>query len=564
MTDVLSLKKANCKNCHKCIRSCPVKSIRFADNQAKIIPEECILCGRCVVVCPQNAKRVRSDLTEVIGAVGSGQAVIATLAPSFISEFPVSGIGEMEGCLKKLGLFAARETAEGAYIVKSEYENLIRDHKQEVIISSCCHTVVTLIQKYFPAVIPCIAPVISPMMASAKLIKEEYPDAYVVFIGPCISKKDEMQKVPGYIDCVLTFDELVQWFQMRHIEVAPAPVAESEGRASRFFPRTGGIIECMHTRGTGYKYIAVDGVENCVRAIEAIERGGLKGYFVEMSACEGSCINGPAARAYQENLLDSRVRVDEFAQPDEDKKPDFDIACNFGLARHIPNEFVHEPDPPAAAITDILARMGKTKPEDELNCGSCGYPTCRDKAKAVYNGKADITMCLPYLLENAESFSNNVFAVSPNAILVLDDRLTVQRMNMSACHLFNIPKSKDAIGRDVIDLIDPTDFQDVLETGNDVIDKKMYLADLDKHVELTVVRDADHHCLFGIFKDITAEQARREKYIERRAQTIDITDKVIEKQMRIVQDIASLLGETTAETKIALTKIKNTVLSEDE
>ena len=167
MTDVLSLKKANCKNCHKCIRSCPVKSIRFADNQAKIIPEECILCGRCVVVCPQNAKRVRSDLTEVIGAVGSGKRVIATLAPSFISEFPVSGIGEMEGYLKKLGLFAARETAEGAYIVKSEYENLIRDHKQEVIISSCCHTVVTLIQKYFPAVIPCIAPVISPMMASA-------------------------------------------------------------------------------------------------------------------------------------------------------------------------------------------------------------------------------------------------------------------------------------------------------------------------------------------------------------------------------------------------------------
>ena len=120
MNDVLSLKKANCKNCHKCIRSCPVKSIRFSDNQAKIIPEECILCGRCVVVCPQNAKRVRNDLTEVIGAIGSGKRVIAALAPAFISEFPVSGIEEMEELLKKFGFFAAREVAQGAYIVKSD------------------------------------------------------------------------------------------------------------------------------------------------------------------------------------------------------------------------------------------------------------------------------------------------------------------------------------------------------------------------------------------------------------------------------------------------------------
>lgn len=563
MTDVLSLKKANCKNCHKCIRACPVKSIRFADNQAKIINEECILCGRCVVACPQNAKKVRNDLTEVIGAIGSGRRVIATLAPSFISEFPVSGVEKMETCLKQLGFFAVRETAEGAYIVKSEYERMIRENRQEVIISSCCNTVVTLIQKYYPAAIQYIAPVLSPMMASARLIKQEYPDAYVVFIGPCISKKKEMEKVPGYVDCVLTFDELEQWLQQRGIVLGQEEIVEKEGRASRFFPRVGGIIKCMHTENTGWNYLAVDGVENCILAIEEIQRGGLKGYFVEMNACTGSCINGPSTKAYQENFLRSHVRVDSYAQPDEHRKPDFSAEAQFGLLRSIPNEFVHEVQPPESAITEILAKMGKTKPEHELNCGSCGYPTCRDKAKAVYNGKADITMCLPFLLEKAESFSDNVFNVSPNAIFVLDDKLCIQRMNMPACHLFNV-SAQTMVGAMVVDLMDPTDFQNVLDTGNDVIDKKMYLSEYNKYIELTVVLDGEHNLLFGIIKDITGEHKRREKYRENRTQTIEITDKVVEKQMRIVQEIASLLGETTAETKIALSKIKNTVLSEDE
>ena len=172
--------------------------------------------------------------------------------------------------------------------------------------------------------------------------------------------------------------------------------------------------------------------------------------------------------------------------------------------------------------------------------------------------------CLPYLLENAESFSNNVFAVSPNAILVLDEQLRIQRMNMPACHMFGIARSQEVIGTSVIDLIDPTEFQSVLDTGNDIIDKKIYIPEYDLYVELSVVLDAEHHSLFGIFKDITAEHNRREKYIEKRAKTIDITDKVIEKQRRIVQEIASLLGETTAETKIALSQIKNIVRSEDE
>ncbi len=566
MTDVLSLKKANCKNCHKCIRVCPVKSIRFADNQAKIINQDCILCGRCVVTCPQNAKKVRNDLTEVIGAIGSGKKVVASVAPSFISEFPVDGIGQFETLLKKLGFFAVRETAEGAYIVKREYERMIREHQQEVIISSCCPTVVSLIQKYYPAALPYVAPVISPMLASARQIKAEFPDAYVVFIGPCISKKEEMHKLPGYIDCVLTFDELEQWLIRREIKVEALEAdgqPEGDGRLSRFFPKTGGIIECMDLDfESGYEYLPVDGVENCINAIKEIENGSLNGYFVEMSACEGSCINGPFTRQYKDSILRSRRRVNHYAQPDRSRRTDFSIKPDFGLMRPLPVELVREHRPSEAQLTEILAKMGKTRPEHELNCGSCGYPTCRDKAVAVFNGKADVGMCLPFMREKAESFSNNVFSITPNAIIVLDEDLCIQKMNMPASHLFGISSQK-LIGSMIIELMDPTCFQDVLDTGNDVIDKHIYLPEFDKHVELSIVRDEEHHLLFGMLKDITSEHNRHEKYKTRRDQTIEITDKVIEKQMRIVQEIASLLGETTAETKVALTQIKNTVLSEE-
>lgn len=564
MTDVLTLKKANCKNCHKCIRACPVKSIRFVENQAKVIHEECILCGRCVVACPQNAKQIRNDLTEVIGAIGEGKRVIAVMAPAFISEFPVKNIGEMGTYLKQLGFFDAREAAQGAYIVKTEYERMIRHKEKNIIISSCCYTVVSLIQRYYPALLSSVADVLSPMLAIGKQIKTEYSDAYVVFIGPCFSKKEEAQKIPGYVDCVLTFDELGQWMDRRNIEIVPSAVEETEGRMSRFFPVTGGIIQSMYTKCTGYTYLAVDGLENCMRALEEIQDGTLEHCFIEMSACEGSCVNGPASRHYQRSALVGRMRVDSYAKPICYKENDFDVKATFGLKRPVPNEFVHEPVPSAAAITAILARMGKTLPEHELNCGSCGYPTCRAKAKAVYNNKADITMCLPHLLENAESFSNNIFNVSPNGIIILDKDLCIQRANAAVCHMFDAGSSKDLVGRMIVELMDPTEFQSVLETGNDVIDKRLYLEEYEKYVELTVVLDNEHGFLFAITRDITEEQKRQEKYRERRSQTIDITDKVVEKQMRIVQEIASLLGETTAETKIALSKIKNTVLSEEQ
>ncbi|MEG1774151.1 MAG: [Fe-Fe] hydrogenase large subunit C-terminal domain-containing protein, partial [Oscillospiraceae bacterium] len=420
MADILQLKKSNCKNCHRCIRSCPVKSITFAESQAKVISHECILCGKCTLVCPQNAKQVRNDLTEVFAALGQGRQVIATVAPAFVSEFGAGDLSAFSAALKRLGFAEVYETAEGAEVVRKEYEAIIAERRQEVVISTCCHTVVMLVQKYYPDAVRFLAPVVSPMIASARLIKAKHPDAYVVFIGPCISKKDERTRIPGAVDCVLTFDELRGWMEQKGVSAEFGPIEARETRVSRFFPKTGGIIQSMDTAGSGYRYLAVDGVHHCMRVIEEIRAGGLRGYFIEMSACEGSCINGPATHAYREaSMVRSHMRIDEFAQPDRVTRDDFSAVAGFSLARAIPADPVCEPEHTDEAITEVLAKMGKTRPEHELNCGSCGYPTCRDKARAVLNGKADLAMCLPFLIERAESFSNSIFEISPNAIFVL-------------------------------------------------------------------------------------------------------------------------------------------------
>ena len=213
MTNFLNLKKSNCRNCYKCIRNCPVKSIRFSGGQANIIGDECVLCGRCFVVCPQNAKEIVSSLEIVKVMLQEGTPVIASLAPSFIANYNGAGIAAMRETLMKLGFADVEETAIGATIVKKEYERMLEDGGRDVIISSCCHSVNLLIQKHFPAALPFLANVVSPMQAHCADIKKRHPGCKTVFIGPCLAKKDEAERYEGIVDAVLTFEELTQWLR---------------------------------------------------------------------------------------------------------------------------------------------------------------------------------------------------------------------------------------------------------------------------------------------------------------------------------------------------------------
>lgn len=559
MPNCLTLKKSNCKNCYKCIRHCPVKAIRFSGNQAHIIGNECILCGQCFVVCPQNAKEIVDETEKVKVLLQSGNPVFVSLAPSFIANYNGVGINSMRKALKQLGFYDVEETAIGATVVKTEYERMLNEEERDIIITSCCHSVNLLIQKHFPAALEYLADTVSPMQAHCKDIKKRFPNAKTVFIGPCVAKKDEAEHYEGIVDAVLTFEELTNWLKSENIELETLTDSNENSRA-RFFPTTGGILKTMAQNTPGYTYLALDGVENCIAALKDIESGKIHKCFIEMSACIGSCIGGPVMEKYHRS---STVK-DYIAVADYAGEKDFVVTQPKAIELKKSFEHIEQRSiiPSDTEINNILRQMGKFKPSQELNCGSCGYNTCREKAIAIYQGKAEISMCLPYLKDKAESFSDTIVNNSPNGLIVLNESLEVQQINTAARKIMNIRSANDVLGDQVVRILDPTVFLNVLKTGRDVRNELVYLAEYNRYVEQTVVYDKDSHLLIDIMRDITDEQAEREKKEKISRQTVEVADKVVDKQMRIVQEIASLLGETAAETKIALTKLKESISDE--
>ena len=559
MAEFLKLKKSNCKNCYKCIRHCPVKSIRFSGNQAHIVGNECILCGQCFVVCPQNAKEIAGETERAEVLINSGAPVIASVAPSFIANYDGVGFGELKSALKKLGFADAEETAVGATIVKREYERLLKEEHRNILISSCCHSVNLLIQKYYPSCLPYLADVLSPMQAHCEDIKRRNPNAKTVFIGPCVAKKDEADYYTGITDAVLTYEELTEWFEAAGI-VPEKKLDKTEESLARFFPTTGGILKTMQKNmRPDYTYLAVDGVENCMAALHDIEEGNIEHCFIEMSACAGSCIGGPVMEKYHRMPVRDYYAVAHYAG-----KKDFDVAQPDPFTLRKEMEYIGRklPYPSESEIREALHRMGKLRPEDELNCGSCGYNTCREKAVAIIQGKAEVSMCLPFLKERAENFSDNIINNTPNGIVVLNDKYEVQQINRAALKLMNIPRESDVMGEPIIRILDPKPFMDVQRTGRTVRDEKVYLAEYDKYIEQTIVLDKEYKALICIMRDVSDEEQQKQRKEELSRQTVETADKVVDKQMRIVQEIASLLGETAAETKIALTKLKESMTDE--
>ncbi len=558
MSDCLRLKKSNCKNCYKCIRHCPVKSIRFSAGQANIIGNECILCGHCFVVCPQDAKEIVDETEKVQVMMQGDDPVIASLAPSFIANFEGVGIESMREALMKLGFADVQETALGATQVKREYDRILAEEKPDVLISSCCHSINLLVRKYYPSLLPYLANVMTPMKAHCAEIKRRQPNAKTVFIGPCVAKKDEAANSGDVVDAVLTFEELTAWLKKERIELKKEIIPEEKSLA-RFFPTTGGILKTMKQDAPGYQYLALDGVENCIAALQDIERGQLKNCFIEMSACPGGCIGGPVMEKYHRSPVRDYVSVASYAG-----REDFDIAQpeTRNIKDVYPPVRLEAVKPAEHEILQIMHEMGKYKPEDELNCGSCGYDTCREKAIAIFHGKAEISMCLPFLKEKAEGFSNVIVNHSPNALIVLNSSLEVQQMNKAAMNLLNIRFQSDILGDQIVRIMDPKPFMRVKQTGRAVVNQHVYLAEYGRYVEQTIVPAEDGRMLVCIMRDVTKEEDEKKRKEEISMETVEVADQVIDKQMRIVQEIASLLGETAAETKIALSKLKESIQNE--
>lgn len=558
---VIELNKGDCQNCYKCIRNCPIKAIEFKNSRAKVLPEECILCGNCVETCPQNAKFIKSDSYKIRAMIEAGKKVYATVAPSFSAYFKVD-FPKLSAVLKKMGFAGVEETAIGAYETSKEYAKLIEDGQMKNIIVTACSSVVMLVEEHYPELIPYLAPVSSPMMAHARLMKQSYgDDIHIAFIGPCIAKKAEAADVlaGGFVDNALTFSGVEEWMNDLGLsfEEDDPKTAGVCHPVARLYPKPFGILDTIDDKHfkNGYRKVSVDGAEDCIRLFEAmLHDESVKGLFVEANICKGGCLNGPVMRMHNRSSYMSQFQLSPKAKA-YDTHPAVTAQKDIEHPRVFVNRVPQKPIPTEEDIKQILAQIGKHSKADELNCGGCGYPSCREKAIAVFQGKADIHMCLPYFRQQAENMSNTVIEHSPNAILVLDQEQRLLDLNPTAEEMLQIHKP-DCLGIYPEQFYGETDFDDAMDTG-EVMSKKVTIGD--RFAEQTILYIKEHHMFLAFLKDVTEEEARKKEISDMREHTVHTAQKVIDKQMRVAQEIASLLGETTAETKVALTKLKKSM-----
>jgi PAS domain S-box-containing protein len=568
--EYLDFKAARCKDCFKCLRSCPVKAIKFENHQAHIVEERCILCGTCTSVCPQNAKKVNSELAKIEAMLASGGQVAASVAPSFVSSFGVQNFSIMQLAVTKLGFTYAEETAAGAKPVSAAYVRLLETREYKNFITSSCPAINRMIQVYYPKALKYVAPIASPMIAHGKLLQERFPRAKVVFIGPCIAKKREAAE-SGIIDAVLTFEELQQLFIKRNIaleQIADINIGTGgEANRAKYYPISRGIIKSFINPPDGYEYVTVDGIKRCFEALEDIET--YDGLFIEMNCCEHACINGPCIVKNSGGAIKANKEIREYVNKSAAKTGTETGAEQKGGLRRIDVSVKHPPLPLSFVVPGerdirfILAKSGKLKPEDELNCGACGYSTCREKAASVFNGLADIEMCIPYMRTRAESMSYEIIQNSPNGIIVLDGDYKILEVNAAARRILGITAAS-AKGLSAFGCFNCSEYLITFNEGKSVYKKKVFIDETGKYAEMSIILLQEHKVMFGVYKDISDKVEFEKKLFEIKNETLNTTDDVIKKQMRVAQEIASLLGETTAETKAALLKLKKTLQYEHE
>lgn len=569
--NVIGFKEAKCKNCYKCVRNCDVKAITVKDAQAYIMNDKCILCGHCLEVCPQNAKTLISDLERVKEYIKEGRKTIISLAPAYLGVLKYNTPGQVISALLKLGFTAVRETAEGAAYVTREYDKLIAAGEMENIITTCCPSLNDLVEIYYPSLTKYLAPVISPMIAHGKIIREEYgPDVKVVFLGPCISKKREAESDPrtvGIIDAVINFKELEEWLLEEGIDILEqpdTPPSNPNPLVNRLYPISSGVLSSVvASRNTSdhYRKFYVHGIKNCIDLLESMNRGEVTGCFIEANICNGGCIKGPAIDRARISRFKVKLDMEESIPKAPIKDEDFYTKSPILLEKHFFDRSPKDPVPTEEEIMQILRKIGKTKTEDMLNCGACGYATCRDKAIAVYQGKAELNMCIPYMHERAQSMANFVLDTTPNIIIIVDAEMKIMEFSAAAEKYFGTPRSV-AKEMYLYEFIDHSNFQAVLETHKDIIGKRVIYEDRNLATLQTIVYSKEQNCVLGIFQDIShQEQLDRQAYIMK-VETIEMAQRVIDKQMKVAQEIAGLLGETTAETKVTLTKLRDTILND--
>lgn len=568
---VINFKKANCRNCYKCIRFCPVKAIKVNNEQAEIIEHKCIACGRCLNVCPQNAKTIRSDIEKVKHFIDQNYKVIFTVAPSYPALVGYDNAFKFLQGLKLLGATEILETSIGAELVSNEYQKYYYNDDFDNLITTSCTVVNYFIQKYYPELINCLVPVVSPMIALGKAIKSAYNEEIkIVFIGPCLAKKVEMNDFgcEDAIDAVLTFEEIIDWFNIENIDINCLEdyelITKVETNAN-LYPIEGKTIECIGIKNNTKKRmeVTVSSLEEIKDLLEDIKSGIIHGYWIEANACKGSCINGPAFGKLTKSIVKRREDVINYSKLKLKVNCKNNVIININNKIDLGRRFINLSDkvkiPAEEEIRDILSRIGKFTKDDELNCGACGYESCREKAIAVYNKMAELYMCMPYMRSRAETLSNIIISSTPNAIIAVNKNLEIQEMNRAAEKMFLV-NSSVVKNEDLSILIDTSDFEYVIKNKKNICNKKVTYKNYGVVAIQNIYYLEEYQLVIGIFTDITELEKQRQTLSKVKKENYELAQQVINKQMRVAQEIASLLGETTAETKVILTRMKDMLL----
>lgn len=565
----INFSKANCRNCFKCLRSCPVKAIKIKNEQAEIVTEKCIACGVCLTVCPQDARYIVSELDRVKEAIRDNKRIIASIAPSFPGSMEVEKAGQIVAALKQLGFQYVEETAVGADKVTSLYEDCLEKKSLDNVITTCCPAVNFLVQRNFPELIEYMIPIVSPMVAHGKMIRKKYGmDSFVVFIGPCLAKKYEAREFQhdGIIDAVLTFEEMNNWLKdekVNPMELEPQEFDATASMEGKAFPVSGGVLDSLTIGDKQYDRIAIHGVEECVEVFTSMKNGDIEGVCLEVNACKGACIGGPGFDKHGVGFYKRQRRIKDYIKHGRKdfNNSIYDACENIKFEKVFFNQSQEIENASEEEIIKVLNSMGKFTSSDEMNCGVCGYNTCRDKAKAVIAGMAETTMCLDYMRNKAERMTNLIFESSPNIIIILDEDLKIKEFNPEAEKIFKA-SFMEVKGNPISTYMDDDDFIMINSTKQNIYRKKVYLEAHGRTVLENIIYIEKQNIFMAIMEDITEEEKNVQELTKVKENTVNAAQQVIDKQMRVVQEIASLLGETTAETKVILTKLKNVAIGE--
>jgi two-component system, NtrC family, sensor kinase len=453
MVSVVQTIRDRCRRCYHCVRHCPARAVRVVAGQAEVVPERCIACGNCYRVCAQRAKEIEDGIARTRALLDAGGPVIAALAPSFPAAFQSVPPGQVVGAVRRLGFSHVMEVAFGADLVARRYCALAPALPAEVALSSPCPALVAFVEKFYPALVPRLVPIVSPMIAFGRAVKGKlHPDARIVFIGPCAAKKREADdpRLAGAIDAVLTFDELHRMLEAAGVDPAACAASEPDpprGGLGRVFPVSGGLLrtaDIPHDVLDSTTVVA-DGVFRVPLLLNELMEEAGEERFVDILFCEG-CVNGPvmATDAGPVSRCEAVTGYARAAGPalDEAALAEFD---DVDLARTFLAQPVDPPPPSEEQIREVLSQVHKYGPEDELNCGACGYTTCREKAIAVCHGLAEVGMCLPYLIEEAEntlrslSVSNAELASAQERLVSAEKLATMGQLAAGVAHQLNNP-----------------------------------------------------------------------------------------------------------------------------